>query len=63
MLPEAVIYPLSFCKSNVLKHELVMSPVHKKFVAGCKLLGALQSQVDYVFGMFSATLSTFPIFL
>ena len=63
MLPEAVIYPLSFCKSNVLKHELVMLPVHKKLAACCKLLGSLQSQVDYVFGMFSASLSTFPIVL
>ena len=57
------MYPLRFYKDNVLKHELVMSPVHKKFVAWCKLLGALQSQVDYVIGMFSATLLTVLIVL
>ena len=57
------MYPLRFCKDNVLKHELVMSPVHKKFVAWCKLLGALQSQVNYVFGMFSVSLLKFPTVL
>ena len=57
------MYPLRFCKDNVLKHELVMSPVHKKLAAWCKLLGALQSQVDYVCGMFSVSLLTFSIVL
>ena len=57
------MYPLRFCKDDVLKHELVMSPVHKKFVAWCKLLGALQSQVNYVFGMFSVSLLTVLIVL
>ena len=48
----------------MLKHELVMSPVYKKFAAWCKLVGSLHVLLSGLLRfMFSASVSTFSVVL